>query len=70
MGFVELVLTVCSMMQPAACEETRLTFVDGGSLMQCMLKAPLKIAEWSTTHPGRNVVKWRCRYPAAEGTDT
>lgn len=68
MGFVELILTVCSAIQPSACEEQRLTFVDSGSLMQCMVQAPPKIAEWSDSHPGRRVVKWRCQFPAVEGT--
>lgn len=68
MGFVELVLTVCAAIQPAACEERKLTFLDSGSLMQCMVQAPPKIAEWSGSHPNRRVVKWRCRYPSTEGT--
>jgi len=63
MGLVELILTVCSLSQPAACEERQLAFVDQGSLMQCMLQAPPTIAQWSDSHPGRQVVKWRCSYP-------
>ncbi len=68
MAFVELILTVCALAQPAECEERRLAFVDGGSLRQCLDRAPPKIAEWSLGHPGRRVVRWRCAYPGTEGT--
>jgi len=68
MSLVELILTVCTLAQPAACEERRLAFVDSGSLRQCLTQAPPKIAEWSMAHPGRRVVRWRCGYPGAEGT--
>ena len=40
MGFVELILTVCTLTQPASCEERHLSFVDEGSLVQCMSQAP------------------------------
>jgi hypothetical protein len=67
MGLIELILTVCSMAQPAACEERNLAFIDQGSLMQCMLQAPPTIAQWADAHPNRQVVKWRCSYPEREG---
>jgi hypothetical protein len=41
--------------------------MDEGSLMQCMTQAPPVIAEWAGSHPGRQVVKWRCSYPGSEG---
>ena len=59
MGFVELILTVCTLTEPASCEERHLSFVDEGSLMQCMSQAPPAIAEWTNSHPGRRVVKCR-----------
>jgi len=31
MGFVELILTVCTLTQPVSCEERHLSFVDEGS---------------------------------------
>ncbi len=52
MSLVELILTVCTLTQPAACEERHLSF----------------IAEWANSHPGRKVVKWRCSYPGNDGT--
>jgi hypothetical protein len=67
MGFVQLILTVCTLTQPASCEERHLSFFEEGSLVQCMSRAPPAIAEWASSHPGRKVVKWRCSYPAIEG---
>jgi hypothetical protein len=67
MSLIELILTVCSLAQPASCEERHLSFVDGGSLMQCMTQAPPTIAQWANNHPGRQIVKWRCSYPGSEG---
>ncbi|HTV32893.1 MAG TPA: hypothetical protein VME69_07285 [Methylocella sp.] len=66
MGLVELILTVCSLAQPASCEEQRLSLMDEGTLMQCMTNAPPVIAEWAGSHPGRLVTRWRCCYPGHE----
>jgi hypothetical protein len=68
MGLVELILTVCTLTQPQSCEERHLSFVDEGSLAQCMTQAPPAIAEWAYNHPARKVVKWRCGYLGTEGT--
>jgi hypothetical protein len=68
MGFIELILTVCTLTEPASCEERHLSFVDEGSLTQCMAQALPAIAEWANSHPGRRVVKWRCSYPGDEGS--
>jgi hypothetical protein len=68
MGLVELILTVCTLTLPESCEERHLSFVDGGSLMQCMTEAPPAIAEWVDNHPSRRVAKWRCSYPGREGS--
>jgi hypothetical protein len=67
MELVELILTVCTLTQPASCEERHLSLVDEGSLTQCVTEAPPVIAEWAGSHPGRQVVKWRCSYPGSEG---
>ena len=66
MGLVELILTVCTLTQPASCEERHLSLLFEGSLVQCMSQAPPAIAEWANSHPGRRVVKWRCSYPGTE----
>lgn len=67
MQFIELILTVCTLSQPAACEEQNLQLIDQRSLKQCMLEAPPAIAQWAESHPARHVVKWRCSYPGMEG---
>jgi hypothetical protein len=68
---IELILTVCALSAPAQCNEKRLQFVDqGGSLMQCMMRAPPTIAEWSDKHPGNRIARWRCAYPGSEAQPT
>ena len=67
MGLIELILTVCTWTQPESCEEQHLSFVDEGSLMECMKQAPPAIAEWAYNHPSKRVAKWRCNYPGREG---
>jgi len=67
MGLIEVIMTVCSLAQATGCEEKHLQFIDqGGSLMQCMMKAPAYMAAWSNEHPGRTITKWRCAYPSQE----
>jgi len=67
MGLIEVIMTVCSLSQSAACEEKHLQFVDqGASLMQCLMEAPPYLAAWGDEHPGRKIVKWRCAYPGQE----
>jgi hypothetical protein len=70
MNLIELILTVCSLAQPTSCQDQHLQFLDQGSLMQCMFQAPTYIAQWTGEHPGRQVVKWRCSYPYADGEPT
>ena len=61
-----LIMTVCSLASPARCDEARLQFVSGGSLMQCMMEAPPYIAQWANEHPRVRVARWRCAYPDRE----
>jgi hypothetical protein len=68
MNFVELVLTVCTLAEPVACDERRLMFSsDSGSLQGCMMQAQPFIAQWSGEHPSLRVSRWRCVSPGAEG---
>jgi hypothetical protein len=70
MGLIEVIMMVCSLAHPEGCEEKHLQFVDqGGSLMQCMMQAPIYMAAWSDEHPGHQITKWRCAYPNREDTD-
>jgi hypothetical protein len=69
MDFLELILTVCTIANPAICEEARLPYASAGSLKQCMFGAPPAIAQWSQEHPARRVVRWRCALPGSEQKD-
>jgi hypothetical protein len=63
MGFVEIVMTVCALAQPARCEEQHLQFNWQGSLYQCAMGAPPYIARWAGEHPKWQIERWRCEYP-------
>lgn len=63
MNVINLVLTVCAVMSPNACEERNLSFTANFSLQQCAMAAPPYIAQWIGDHPKWTAVKWRCEYP-------
>lgn len=68
MSFIQLVLTVCALAQPGACEERRLTFsTENVSIIGCMLQAQPFIAQWTGEHPTLRVTRWRCVTPGADG---
>jgi hypothetical protein len=66
MSFIDLILTVCTLANPALCEEQHIPYSTAGSLRQCMFEAPPAIAQWSEQHPARRVVRWRCAWPGSE----
>jgi len=67
-NFLELVLTVCTLAQPAACDERKLMLESAtGSTHNCMMRAMPFIAQWSGEHPNVAVTRWRCVLPGAEG---
>ncbi len=68
MNFVQLILTVCAISQPTACDERRLTLESAtGSTRNCVMQAMPYIAQWSGEHPNVTVTRWRCITPGAEG---
>ena len=68
MNFVELILTVCTLAQPATCDERKLMFESAtGSTRNCMMQAMPYIAKWSGEHPNLTVTRWRCVTPGSEG---
>jgi hypothetical protein len=68
MNFVELILTVCSLAQPVACDERRLMIeIESGSPRDCMMHSMPFIAKWSDEHPNVTVTRWRCVSPGTEG---
>jgi hypothetical protein len=69
MQFVELILTVCALAQPASCDERKIMLESAtGSTRNCMMQAMPYIAQWSGEHPSVTVTRWRCVAPGAEGS--
>lgn len=66
MGFIELILTVCSLAHPTQCDDRHLQFVSQGSLKACIWNAQPYMAQWSSEHPDVHIVKYRCAYPGKE----
>jgi hypothetical protein len=67
-NFIELILTVCTLAQPAACDERRLLFSsESSSLRGCMIQAQPFIAQWVGEHPSVRVSRWRCALPGSAG---
>jgi hypothetical protein len=67
-NFIELILTVCTLGQPAACDERRLLFSsENSSLRGCMIQAQPFIAQWVGDHPNVTVSRWRCAVPGTAG---
>lgn len=60
---VDLVLTVCLFASPTSCRDEHLYFESEGSLMQCMVSAPSRIARWSEGRPALKIVRWKCVFP-------
>jgi hypothetical protein len=68
MQFVELILTVCALAQPASCDERKIMLESAtGSTRNCIMQAMPYIAQWSGEHPSVTVTRWRCVAPGAEG---
>ncbi|MFL6820621.1 MAG: hypothetical protein ACJ8EF_22040 [Bradyrhizobium sp.] len=63
MNPIDLVVTICAVLSPTACEETHLIFYSHGSLQQCAMSAQPYIAKWVGEHPKWSAVRWRCEYP-------
>ena len=63
MDVIELIITVCAVLSPNACEERHMTFSANFSPRQCVMAAQPYIAQWIGEHPKWTAVKWRCEYP-------
>jgi hypothetical protein len=63
MNPIDLIVTICAVLSPTACEETHLIFYSHGSLQQCAMSAQPYIAKWVGEHPKWSAVRWRCEYP-------
>ncbi len=62
--FIDLIITVCAIANPAQCENQHLEYASRGeSLAQCAMHAPPFIAQWIGEHPKWQAVRWHCEYP-------
>jgi hypothetical protein len=63
MGVIELIISVCAVVQADQCREEHLRFMSNMSVRQCDIGAPPHIALWINEHPQWFVARWRCEYP-------
>lgn len=66
MDIVELVVAVCLVANPAACEERRFQFFREGGLTGCMIRATPYLADWTAAHPEWAVKSWKCGVPRTD----
>lgn len=59
---MELVLSICLMASPAMCREEAVPVgaETPATASQCLMEAPIIVAEWSGIHPKWTVTRWRC----------
>jgi len=66
MNLIDLILLACLITNPAACHEVHVLVQSSGSLQSCMNQAPPYLAQWSGSHPGYRIMRWRCAWPDQE----
>jgi hypothetical protein len=66
MDMVDLVVIVCALTNPGACQERHLLFQSSGSLRACMVQAEPWLAQWAGEHPSLRIAKWHCAWPGSE----
>jgi hypothetical protein len=62
MATVDLIIAVCMLENPTACEEKHLYFESHGSLRACMFEAMPAMAEWAGNHPQWHVERFHCEW--------
>jgi len=55
-----LILTVCFVANPDACEERRIPIYAAMSPMACMMGAQAEIVAWKEVRAELDVTRWRC----------
>ena len=61
---VELVLIVCSLLNPQDCSVRQPTFESiYGSLRTCLVQGQLAAVRWELEHPDFKVYRWTCGAP-------
>ncbi|PZQ49010.1 MAG: hypothetical protein DI556_12750 [Rhodovulum sulfidophilum] len=60
---IELVFIACLNVNPAACEQKTLSYVEEGAgdpSGVCMRRAQPELAAWAGTHPAFHIASWTC----------
>ena len=57
---LELVLTVCSLVQGASCHRLRIPLRENTQLMGCVIAAQVEGAKWMSSHPNYYVSRATC----------
>lgn len=58
---IELVFIVCLKVNPTACEQRVLSFLNENSGPgACMMRAQPELAAWAVAHPAFTVENWKC----------
>lgn len=58
---IEIVISVCSIVQGATCKDVRLTYMaESVTPQQCMMYGQIEIAKWAEGHPNWKIHKWSC----------
>ena len=70
MNFVDLIILVCSLTNPASCREQHLLLQTQGSLNSCIMQAQPYLAKWIGDHPNYQIIRWHCEWPDAEDKKT
>ena len=61
---MDLIVTVCSLLNPAACQDQHLLFdSQNGSLRTCVMQAQPYLAQWIGEHPGLRIIRYHCEWP-------
>lgn len=66
MNLVDLIVLVCSLVSPNACQERHMLVQSNGSLRACAMQAPPYLAQWIGEHPNFRIVRWHCEWPDQE----
>ncbi|HTW28970.1 MAG TPA: hypothetical protein VME92_17725 [Acetobacteraceae bacterium] len=66
MNLVDLIVVICSLLNPTQCQEKHLLFQSQGSLRSCMIEAEPYLAQYMGEHPGYRVQRFRCAWPDTE----
>lgn len=66
MDAVELIVMVCSLINPHACSQKHFLLESSGSLRTCVMQAQPYLAQWAGDHPDDRIASYHCAWPGKE----